>query len=178
MSFLSKLFGGDKEAEKTARDLFKGLFGGSNDNKDDKPADKPEETDAGNGTEAPAEEPAAKTESSPSGDSWGDDMPAEENQYNYNGHFTAYFENIFNTEFAAYRYEKAVLYEDRRIVYYFYSGDAKVLAVELMTDKSDARKFRNDCRKAGLAYVRFYFNHPGWWNTRSYVVRRIKEALN
>ena len=105
-------------------------------------------------------------------------MPAEENQYNYNGHFTAYFENIFNTEFAAYRYEKAVLYEDRRIVYYFYSGDAKVLAVELMTDKSDARKFRNDCKKAGLAYVRFYFNHPGWWNTRSYVVRRIKEALN
>ena len=116
--------------------------------------------------------------SGPSGDSWGDDMPAEENQYNYNGHFTAYFENIFNTEFAAYRYEKAVLYEDRRIVYYFYSGDAKVLAVELMTDKSDARKFRNDCRKAGLAYVRFYFNHPGWWNTRGYVVRRIKEALN
>ena len=32
--------------------------------------------------------------------------------------------------------------------------------------------------KAGLAYVRFYFNPPGWWNTRSYVVRRIKAALN
>ena len=177
MSFFSKLFGGDKEAEKTAMDLFKGLFG-ENAKKDDKPEDKPEETAQEDNTAAPADTGADTVSSGPSGDSWGDDMPAEENQYNYNGHFTAYFENIFNNDFAAYRYEKAVLYEDRRIVYYFYSGDAKVLAVELMTDKSDARKFRNDCRKAGLAYVRFYFNHPGWWNTRSYVVRRIKEALN
>ncbi|MBR0159164.1 MAG: hypothetical protein IJM24_08795 [Clostridia bacterium] len=177
MSFLSKLFGGDKDAEKTARDLLKGLFG-ENAKKDDKPEEKPEEPAQENNTSAPADNGSDAASSGPSGDSWGDDMPAEENQYNYNGHFTAYFENIFNTEFAAYRYEKAVLYEDRRIVYYFYSGDAKVLAVELMTDKSDARKFRNDCRKAGLAYVRFYFNHPGWWNTRSYVVRRIKEALN
>ena len=53
MSFLSKLFGGDKDAEKTARDLLKGLFG-ENAKKDDKPEEKPEEPAQENNTSAPA----------------------------------------------------------------------------------------------------------------------------
>lgn len=177
MSFFSKLFGGDKEAEKTALDLFKGLFG-ENAKKDDKPEDKPEETAQEDNTSAPADTGADTVSSGPSGDSWGDDMPAEDNQYRHEGAFWLYFEGIFDTEFAEYRYEKQVLTPFKRIVYTFYSGETKVLAVELMSERCSAYKFRNDCKKAGLAYTRFYIDHSGWWNTRSYVVRRMKEALN
>ena len=41
---------------------------------------------------APAPAPAEK---GPSGFSWGDEMPPEENQYNFAGPYTAYFEMIF-----------------------------------------------------------------------------------
>ena len=167
MGLLDKLFDGNKDLEKAAKGLLNGLLNAAE--------KKSESSDDG---AQPQQQRFEEEDEGESGFSWGDKKPAEENQYNFDGPFWVYFENIFNTDFAEYRYEKTVLYEDRRIAYYFYSGDAKVLAVELMTDKSDARKFRNECQKAGLAYVRFYFNHPGWWNTRSYVVRRIKAAFN
>ena len=32
-------------------------------------------------------------------------------------------------------------------------------------------------RAQGIPYLRFYYNHEGWWNTRSYVTRRIANAL-
>ena len=176
MSFFSKLFGGDKEAEKTARELFKGLFG-ENAKKDDKP-EQNDTDNADTADNAAADAPVNNvTSSGPSGDSWGEDMPEEDNQYKHEGAFWLYFEGIFNTEFAQYRYEKEVLVPFKRIVYTFYSGDAKVLALELMSESCSAKKFRNDCNKTGVPYVRFYHDHDGWWNTRSYVVRRMKEAI-
>ena len=29
----------------------------------------------------------------------------------------------------------------------------------------------------GIPYIRFYYDHEGWWNTKSYVIRRTSEAL-
>ena len=51
------------------------------------------------------------------------------------------------------------------------------LVVELMTEKSEANKFRRDTQRRGIPYVRFYFDHSGWWNTRSYVNERVSGAL-
>ena len=108
---------------------------------------------------------------------WGDEMPDEENQYNYNGSYTEYFENIFKTEFAAYRTEKSGP-GDRRTAYTFYDGaSAKVLVVELMPESSSANRLRRDCEKEGVPYLRFYYDHNGWWNTRAYVTGRISTAV-
>ena len=34
-----------------------------------------------------------------------------------------------------------------------------------------------DVVEKGLPYLRFYFDHEGWWNTRAYVTKRVAEAL-
>ena len=49
--------------------------------------------------------------------------------------------------------------------------------VEITAQSADIRKLRRDCERAGMPYLRFYYNHDGWWNARSYVVKRIKTAL-
>lgn len=162
MGLLSKIFGGDKDVEKAAKDLLKGIIDNAQQN---------QQVSAGE------DESAHKAESSPSGFSWGEKMPAEENQYNYNGSFDEYFEGLFRSEFPELRYEKDEISPNRRIVYTFYSGDSKALVVELMSEKSSARKLRNDCKKEGVPYLRFYFDHEGWWNTRSYVVGRMRDAI-
>ena len=46
-----------------------------------------------------------------------------------------------------------------------------------MSENSEANKLRSACRAQGLPYVRFYYDHDGWWNTRSYVVSRTRAAL-
>lgn len=104
-------------------------------------------------------------------------IPAEENQYNYNGTYTAYFESIFREELGGYSMEKTFPSGDRRVVYTFSNGAAKVLVVELMTEKCSAEKLRSDCQKEGVPYLRFYYDHQGWWNIRTYVVERIRKAL-
>ncbi len=173
MGFLSKLFGGDSDKEKAALELLKSMMNGGAQEKKSAQEEKKEAS-----AETPVESRAEQSSySGPSGFSWGDDMPAEENQYNYGGAYWLYFENIFKSDFSSLRFEKNVIEEFRRIAYTFYNGGAKVLVVELMTDKSDARKLRNECKKEGVPYLRFYFDHPGWWNTRSYVVTRMKGAL-
>ena len=124
------------------------------------------------------EERAAYAESIPaSGDSWGEEMPSEENQYNYNGTYIQYFENIFRTDFPELTFEKQELPGTRRSVYTFYSGASKALILELMNEASSAGKIRYDAGRENIPYVRFYYDHEGWWNTRSYVTRRIREAL-
>ncbi|MBR4725696.1 MAG: hypothetical protein IK071_07955 [Lachnospiraceae bacterium] len=167
MGLLSKIFGGDSEAEKTAKDLLQGIFGGSSDNSS---PDNSSSSDDQTGKDE-------RIYSSPSGDSWGDDMPAEENQFNYNGSYIQYFENIFGTEFAAYRTEKTNIGSDRYI-YTFYGGAGKALVVELMPESCSAYKIKQDCKKENIPYLRFYHDHHGWWNTRSYVVGRIGKILN
>ena len=170
MGLFSKLFGGDIEAEKAAKDILSGLFGAQNLKDQDGPKNDKDEADK------PAEQTASYSgDESDSGLSWYDKIPEEENQYNYNGPFTDYFENIFNTEFAAYRFEKQNIRDGWRFAYTFYSGAAKVIVVELYT--GDSKKLKKKCAREGIPYLRFYYNHAGWWNTRSYVVERMRTVL-
>ena len=169
MGFLSKLLGGDKEVEKAAKGILNGLFGD---------AEQSAASPAPQANPAHAAPAAQQPQSdAPSGFSWGENMPAEENQYNFNGPYQLYFENIFRTDFADLRFEKNAVDLSKRTSYTFFSGASKVLVVELMSQSCSAYKLRNDCAKEGVAYLRFYFDHDGWWNTRAYVVDRMKKAL-
>lgn len=127
--------------------------------------------------EAPAAQPyvpAGPTASN--GLSWGPVMPAEENQFNYGGPYTSYFESIFAAEFPEYRVEREAR-GPRSTVYTFWRGTERALVVELLSRKSSARKLRSDCGRAGVPYLRYYYDYEGWWNTRSYVVNRTRTAL-
>lgn len=172
MSILSKLFGGDKNAEKEVLNLLNGLFANQQPAQTAAPkAEAPAKT-------TPSPEPVRNDE--PSGFSWGSVMPAEENQYNYGGTYEQYFEHVFAEDFPAYRYEKSYNndYGNQRVIYTFFSGVTKALVLELMPEASEAVKLRNVCRAAGIPYLRFYYDHDGWWNTRAYVVSRMRNALN
>ena len=117
------------------------------------------------------------SEASESGFSWGEDMPAEENQYSFNGTYQAYFDMVFSQEFPQYRITRETPKKGHSTVYSFWQGDRKALVAELMSDRSEANKLRSDCRAQGIRYVRFYYDHDGWWNTRSYVAQRTRAAL-
>lgn len=149
MDFLSKLLGKDrKNMEKSAKGLFTGLNGGKQ-------------------TAKPA-----------SGFSWGDEMPDEENQYNYNGTFMEYFESIFREELPQYRMNRSLPANSKRVLYTFFSGSSMALVVELMSEGCSVRQIRSDCARDGIPYLRFYYDHHGWWNTRAYVVKRIRDAVS
>ncbi len=110
-----------------------------------------------------------------SGFSWGDTMPAEENQYSFNGNYLAYFDMVFSQEFPQLRITRES--NRKNTAYSFWQGERKVLVAELMSENSEANKLRAACRAQGLPYVRFYYDHHGWWNTRSYVAQRTHAAL-
>ena len=110
---------------------------------------------------------------------WGEDMPAEENMYNSGLAPAAYFEKIFAEDFPACIVNKEAGWGgfDRSTIYRFYDGAAQKLVVELVPDNSSAVKLREKCAKEGVPYLRFYKDHEGWGNARSYVVSRIEKAL-
>ena len=176
MGLLSKLFGNDgKNAEKAAKELLGGLFQQQSQSSANSGADQPQNNQQAWRDPAPSAE--IKTPA-PSGDSWGEEMPAEENQFNFNGTYEQYFEGIFRSEFASYRIEKEVVARGhRRLIFRFFEGDRNALVVEIMPSVSESKKLRSDCRAQGIPYLRYYHDHEGWWNTRSYVVRRTSEAL-
>jgi len=113
----------------------------------------------------------------PSGFSWGEVMPPEENQYNYSGPYYRYFEEVFRSAFpdCAITSEKAP-YSDRYTFTFVCTGRT-VLIVEVLPDNSSVYATREKCRKEGIGYTRFYHNHHGWWNTREYVIKRATEAM-
>ena len=113
------------------------------------------------------------------GVSWGEEMPDEPNQFNSGMAPAAYFEDIFRTEFADYELTKEAGWggADRSLIFRFRKGGEDKLAVELLPGNSSAVKFREKCRKQGLPYLRYYTDHEGWWNTRSYVINRTRAAL-
>ncbi|MBQ8934020.1 MAG: hypothetical protein IJ061_07025 [Lachnospiraceae bacterium] len=113
----------------------------------------------------------------PSGWSWGEVMPAEENQFNYPGTYVEYFDHVFRTEFPEYRItcEQAKYYN--ATIFIFWNGPQRALVVELLPQHSAAQKLRRDCRTSGIPYLRFYYDHEGWWNTYSYVKDRTRDAL-
>lgn len=114
-----------------------------------------------------------------SGDSWGPEMPDEPNQFNYDGTYLEYFNDIFKTEFSAEYYIESETSDARKpvTVFTFWNGTKKALVVELMPQSSSAQKQRKICAAEGTPYLRYYYDHEGWWNTRSYVVRRTRAAL-
>ena len=165
MGFLSKLLGGE-ENEKMAMDLIKGLVSG--------------EATGNAAHREPAQERSQLTDAStkatgPSGFSWGEEMPDEENQFNYNGPYYQYFEEIYRAEFSTYQLDCER--GPRSTVFRFFNGDRKALVVELLSCRSDVRKLRRDCSSEGIPYLRFYYDRDGWWNTRSYVITRTRKAL-
>lgn len=123
---------------------------------------------------APSSPPAPRAAS---GDSWGKDMPAEENQFSFSGTYVQYFEMIFREDFPAYTVTVDAADPGRRTVFTLWQGSRRALVTEVMTERSASQKIRRDCEAAGTPYLRFYFDHDGWWNTRSYVDRRVKNAL-
>ena len=113
----------------------------------------------------------------PSGFSWGENMPAEENQYNYPGDYAAYFRSIFQNEFSDFRVEEETMRRGNGRIFTFWQDSRKALVVEIKSQNSEARKLRDTCQSEGTPYLRFYHDHHGWWNTRAYVIQRTRQAL-
>ena len=164
--------------------LFSKLLGGENSElggllKDIANAVKQESVnlhESGEDAVGTAEQKDNSYDGSPSGFSWGNDMPAEENQYNYKGSYIDYFRNIFETEFGSYTLDLKER-EHGSFVFTFLCGGREALIVELMSERSCANKFRRECTERGIPYLRFYYDHHGWWNTRRYVTERVSKAL-
>ena len=112
-----------------------------------------------------------------SGDSWGKAMPEEENQYNFNGSYLQYFAKVFREDFPAYTVRQEPGHDDRSPLFVFYRDGARRLVVELKSERSSSQAIRRRCEAEGTPYLRFYYDHDGWWNTRSYVTRRVTAAL-
>ena len=105
-------------------------------------------------------------------------MPAEECQFNYPGSYGDYFAHVFREDFPEYRATREEVRGGRITVFTLWSpAGGKALVVELMPDSSETRKLRKDCAAQGIPYLRFYYDHEGWWNTRTYVSQRVRSAL-
>ena len=129
MSLLSKLLGGKKPSLSDVVELFQ--------EKEQKPASSPV-SHSYNARPEPAYT-VEMGEETPIGRSWGERMPNEPNQYNYPGTYHQYFEDIFQTEFAAYRVVRTDNpLTSRATSYSFYAGDTPVLVVELLSRSCDA----------------------------------------
>ena len=167
MSFLSKLLSGKKPDLSDVAALLQGRK---------EPAAKPEaRPQAAPVPSRPAQEPIPE---GPSGFSWGPVMPKEPNQYNYPGTYEAYFESILREEFPAWTlYRERIERSHPVTVLTLHNGSAPALMIELMSEHSDLYKLRRDCARRQIPYLRFYYDHEGWWNTRAYVIARVKGAL-
>lgn len=172
MGLFSKLLGDDSELGGLLKDVANAIKQESV-NLHESEQTNTETTYAGEMTEAAA----AECEKGPSGFSWGPDMPDEENQYNYNGTYKEYFDDVFRSEFPEYRIESADVNNGRITVYTFWDGGRKALVVELLSRKCSVYKLRSDCYKEGVPYLRYYYDYDGWWNTREYVKQRTRSAL-
>lgn len=124
-----------------------------------------------------AQAQAQAYEEGPSGDSWGPNMPAEENQFNSGLKYQDYFTKVFTEAFSAYQIDKEDVRDGSAMLFTFSQGGVKKLVVEVISERSNPYKVRNDCRKQGIPYLRYYYDYDGWWNTKSYVIRRTSKAL-
>lgn len=173
MGFFSKLFGAANEqiARNIANDAAKKLQGNFQNNT--QPSAQP------SAQPAPAKAAAQNTvPTGPSGFSWGPVMPDEENQYNFNGTYLQYFDSIFLSEFSDYDIKLDYGKYTRMPYFSFFRNGKCALVVELFSKKSAAKKMRNDCRKVGIPYLRYYIDVEGWWNTKKYVIQRTRNALS
>lgn len=167
MSLLSKLLSGKKPSLSDVVDLLQG----------EKKKNAPEPYIAGR-PNPPAYAPAEPVATGPSGFSWGPVMPNEPNQFNFPGSYLEYFRDIFNRDFPQYRVSTQENPKSSRIqICTFWQGEQKALVVELLSQKCDSYRLREDCARKQIPYLRFYYDREGWWNTRAYVIQRIQKAL-
>ena len=159
MGFLSKLF--SDETKKLAKDMLGELA--ENVSKSSEPQDS---------YQSNYDQPAN------TGGYYGKQRPAEENQYNFKGTYVQYFEKVYTEEFPEYRIEHEEENKLKSSVFTFWKDGEKALVVELLSETSARKKLRQECADNNIPYLRFYYNHKGWWNTRNYVVSRTKDALN
>lgn len=174
MSLLSKILGAavDRKLEQTVKKAVNNAVSGAM-NAAAKAA-SPAPADRSPAPSRPAP-PAAAGES---GFSWGPAMPAEENQYNYPGSYVDYFAHVFREDFPEYRATHEQSGRGRSTVFTLWTADGRqALKVELLPESSETKKLRRECAAMGLPYLRFYYDHNGWWNTRSYVTQRTRAAL-
>ena len=171
MGLFSKLFG------KAVEDAAESMFGSEkhyfdNLREDDKPQPVSQRSSV--------EPPKPKGEQPRGNLPWGDIMPAEENQYSFSGNYIQYFEKIFSEEFPSYQitHEPAPKWQKPGEIFTFMNAGRRVLVVELMSEKCSAKKLKYQCRNEGVPYLRFYYDHHGWWNARSYVAGRVRSALS
>ena len=174
MGLLSKLLGeANKKAEKSALDFLKNV---AKKIESSEGSQKPQQTAA---PQPAASYAAAEPEPERSDALWGEIMPKDENQFSFKGSYREYFEGIFRSEFADLSFELSHPQYYESDIYTFTQAGAKVLVIELMKKSCAANKLRRDTQRSGVPYLRFYTNCSdiGWWNARTYVVNRIKEAL-
>ncbi len=169
MGFLGKLFG-DDDIEKKAKGFFDGLVNSvQNSGQNNTPSDAQ--------TYSTPVDPAPVQSAAPSGVSWGEVMPAEENQFSFGGSFDEYFEKIYREEFSDFSVTKEFPQNRNACIFTFVKDGRAVLKVELISEKSSPYKIKRECEQMGIGYTRFYFDHHGWWNTRSYVIERTRNAI-
>ena len=184
MGLFDKLFGGKEEdknsfldALKDAAEKIKNEAEKAGFDFDGKPsqAERPKEEVQESVSSVIA--PNEAQELAPAGTWWGPLMPDEENQYNFKGSWKEYFDEIFRSEFPEYELQKETVREGRAVVYTFQKNGETALVVELMSERSNAQKLRKSLRGTGTPYLRYYYDHEGWWNARAYVVQRTRNAL-
>ena len=105
-------------------------------------------------------------------------MPDEPNQFNFGGTYTEYFESILREDFWQFTFSTEPVREGTGTVLTLFENGRKMLVIELMTERCSSKKLRSECQAEGTPYLRFYYDHPGWWNVRRYVVGRIRSALH
>lgn len=175
MGFLSRLLGRSVEraTENVIRDAVNNLASNAahNANTPAQNTNIPEPVQ--NAVQNDVPEPVA----SPSGLSWGEVMPAEENQFNSGLPYYQYFDKILREGFPGYQISGESVRGGNSAVFTFSQGGRCALIVEILNRKSSAQKLRRTCREQGTPYLRFYHDYHGWWNTKSYVLGRVRGAL-
>ena len=179
MGLFSKILGGNN-GEKSPLDLLKNAAETAL-NEAGKMAETAKKNLADNASsfrEAMQNEPARETpQPKPYGHTWDRVMPQEECQYNFNGTYLEYFAKVFREDFPDYEVRQEPGRDSRSPLFVFYQNGMKRLVVELKSERSSAQAIRRQCETEGTPYLRFYYDHAGWWNLRTYVTGRVRAAL-
>lgn len=183
MGLFDKLFGGKEDdkntfinAIKDAAEKLKNEAEKAGLDLNQKPQNETKPSASYSAESAPSEKEET-AELAPAGTWWGPLMPDEENQYNYKGTWKEYFDGIFRSEFPDYELLRETVREGKAVVYTFKKGGETALVAEIMSDRSNAQKLRKSLRGTGTPYLRYYYDHEGWWNARAYVIQRTRSAL-
>ena len=178
MGLFSKILGGSN-GDKSPLDMLKNAAENAL-NEVEKAAETVQKSFAENGTsfrETAQSEPVRRDPQPKAYGSPWNLIPAEENQYNFNGTWLQYFDKVFREDFPAYSVQQEPGRDSRSPLFVFYQNGIKRLVIEMKSERSSSQAIRRRCEAEGMPYLRFYYDHDGWWNVRSYVTGRVRAAL-